>query len=107
MPVQIPIRTDIHDDFKTKVGILKRAAHFLPTRRPFPQIPLEDFSPAGFRQSLRASHCIIPTAVCLLKQNSRENFRLRLLVILNEPDLRVRIALDWNLAKELTYGGVP
>src|ERR1051326_6736270 len=41
VPLQIPIRPDVHHDFKSEICVLKSPSHFLPASCAIPQVALE------------------------------------------------------------------
>src|SRR6185369_1265955 len=105
VPVEIPIRTDVHHDFEAEVCILERSTNLLPPGRTIPEIPLEEISPGGVVETAGPAQRFIPATLRLLEDDPSKNLRFRFGVMFDEPNLRFRSGLDLVVADEITDGG--
>jgi len=86
VPMQIAIRTNIHNDFKPEVRILKSPPDFLPARRALQQVAFDQIALFAVCHSLAPGQGLVPTAVRLLEDDPGKDFQLRFRFVFDQSN---------------------
>ena len=76
MPVQIAIRSNIHNDLEPKIAILEGAPNLLPSRGPVQKVSFHQSALFRFIQALRFVQCLILASMDLLENDPRQDLHL-------------------------------